>query len=361
MAGIYDLVTLDGVQRRLKTAPRFWLTMYGRQINFETEWIMFDRVYEDNRKLAPFVVPNVAGRPSRLNGFESDRFKPAYSKQKDIVDYTMHMDRVAGEALGGTLSYDQRRDAVVAYLLQQQKEKLQNTFNWLAARATIDGKVTIIGEDYPETLVDFRRHANLTVTLTGAAKWDQTTATPLQDIKEARIEANGQSGSRIKEWVFGQDAWEDFTQRVDLKDLLDKNYGGVTASNITRINALTEGYPDTIEYMGRISGADGQGAIDAWVDSTRYISPIDGKQKYYLDQGSVVGVSRDGMGGTRCFGAIKDRKAGYKAMEYFFKNWEEEDPSQEYLLTQSAPLMVPRDPNATVLLKVTTTIHTDEV
>jgi hypothetical protein len=353
MADIFDLATLDGIQKQIKTAPRFWLQeFFKRQINFEQEYIMFDRVYEDQRKLAPFVVPNVSGRPGKLGEFETYRFKPAYSKQKDVVDYTMHMDRMAGEALGGSLSIQQRRDAVKAYLLQQQKEKLQNTFNWLAARATIDGKVIIKGEDYPETLVDFRRHANLTITLTGAAKWDQATANPLEDLKDARIEANGQSGARIKTVMFGANAWELFTLRVDLKDILDTRYRGVAAEGITRINALTDGYPDSIEYMGRLAGVNGQGAIDCWVDTTRFVNPETGLEEFYLDQNTVCGVAPDAMGGTRCFGAIKDISAGFVPMEYHFKNWITEDPSQELLLTQSAPLMVPREPNATYSMKV---------
>lgn len=353
MAEIYDLVTLAGVQRRIKVAPRFWLQeFFKRQINFDTEWIMFDRVFTDMRKLAPFVMPSVAGRPQRLDGYSTDRFKPAYSKQKDVVDYTMHMDRMAGEALGGDMTYDQRRDAVIAYLLMMQKEKLQNLFNWLAAKAVIDGKVTIKGEDYPETLLDFKRHANLTTLLTGGARWTESTANPLQDIKDSRIEANGQSGARISKVVFGGIAWDLLTQRVDLKDLLDKNFGGVNVNGVTRVAQLTDGYPDSIEYMGRISGANGEGAIEAWVDTTRYLDPLTGAETYYLEQDCVVGAS-DMVEGVRCFGAIKDKRAGYKAMESFFKNWEEEDPSQEYLLTQSAPLMVPREPNATYKIKVT--------
>ncbi|KAB7719866.1 major capsid protein, partial [Proteus mirabilis] len=128
--------------------------------------------YGDDRKLAPFVVPNVAGRPQRMEGFEADTFTPAYSKQKDIVDYTMHIERQAGEALGGSLTIEQRRQAVIAELLRRQKVKINNTWNWLGARAIIDGKVTIEGEDYPSQLVDFRRHPDLTIVLTGAAKWD---------------------------------------------------------------------------------------------------------------------------------------------------------------------------------------------
>lgn len=351
MAELYDLMTLQGVSRRVKVAPLFWLNeFYKGQINFEQEWISFDRVFEDRRYLAPFVVPNVSGRPNRLQGYTSERFKPAYTKQKDIVDPTMHMERLAGEALGGTLTLEQRRAAVVAYLIQTQKEKTHNTWNWLAARATIDGKVTIKGEDYPETLVDFRRDAGLDATLTGAARWTETTADPLADIKEMRVGAQGLSGARISRIIFGGNAWELFAQRVDLKDLMDKNYGGVNA-NVTRINSLTDGYGDTIEYMGSISGASGQGRLELYVDTTRFIDPDTLTEEYYLDTNEVVGVS-DMMSGVRCFGAIKDKRAGFRALDLFFKNWDEEDPSQEYLLTQSAPLMVPREPNATFRMKV---------
>jgi hypothetical protein len=123
-ADLYDLMTLQGVSRRVKVAPAFWLTeFYKQQINFDQEYISFDRVFEDKRYLAPFVVPNVSGRPNRLSGYTSERFKPAYTKQKDIVDPTMHMERLAGEAYGGTLTLQQRRDAVIAYLIQTQKEK----------------------------------------------------------------------------------------------------------------------------------------------------------------------------------------------------------------------------------------------
>lgn len=345
---IFDLVTLQGIQRRVKTAPTFWLdSFFKSQINFESEWIMFDKVYGDDRKLAPFVVPNVAGRPQRLDGYESIRFKPAYSKQKDIVDYTMHLERVAGEALGGTLTIEQRRDAIIVKLLASQKVKLRNTNNWLAARSIIDGKVIIKGEDYPETLVDFRRDASLTMVLTGGAKWDQTTADPLADIKDQRINANELSGARISRVVFGRNAWELFCKRVDLRDMMDKNFGGQQVG----VTLIGDGYGDTIEYMGSIAGSSGQGKLECWVDSTRFIDPETGQEEYYLDENTIVGVS-DMVAGVRCFGAIMDADAGYRPMEYFFKNWRTPDPSQEYLLSQSAPLMVPKEPNATYSIKV---------
>lgn len=349
-AQLYDLMTMQGVNRRIKTAPRFWLGFYPRQINFDQEWIIFDEVTGDDRKLAPFVVPNVSGRPQSLEGFESKRFKPAYSKQKDIVDANMPLERVAGEAWGGSLSPAQRINAVKVELIRRQKNKLLNTFNWLAARALIDGKVTIVGEDYPETLVDFRRDGSLTSVLAGGAKWDQTTAKPLEDLKDMRYIVNELTGIKISRIIMGANAWELFTQRVDLKDMMDKNYGGVQINGVTRINSLTDGYGDTIEYMGSMSGVSGQSRYEFWVDTSRYVDAA-GVEQYHLDQNGVVGVS-DAFRGVRCFGAIKDLRAEMKSMEMFFKNWEIEDPSQELLLTQSAPLMVPGEPNATFFMKV---------
>jgi hypothetical protein len=346
---IFDLYTLQQVQRRIKTAPAFWLTFYPGQINFDGRKILFEKVFGDDRKLAPFVVPNVAGRPQRLEGFEAYTFEPAYSKQKDIVDYTMHIERQAGEALGGSLTIEQRRNAVIAELLRRQKVKINNTWNWLAARALIDGKVTIEGEDYPSQLVDFRRDANLTIVLTGGAKWDQTTADPLADLREARITANTLSGARIQRYIFGANAWELFCQRVDLKDMQNSLNRG--AGQNTSVSLINDGYGDTVEYMGRMAGLNGQGTMEFWVDTTKYIDPETGLEAFYLDQNTVVGVS-DMMAGVRCFGAIMDAEAGFRPLDTFFKNWREQDPSQEYLLTQSAPLMVPKEPNATFSIKV---------
>lgn len=347
---IFDLFTLAGIQRRIKTAPTFWLNeFYKGQINFEGKNILFERVYGDDRKLAPFVVPTAQGRPQRLDGFEMDTFRPAYIKQKDVVDPTMHLERLAGEAIGGTLTIDQRRNAVVAELLRRQKVKINNTWNWLAARATIDGKVTIKGEDYPEVVVDFRRDAALTTVLTGGAKWDQGTADPLKDLRESRYAASEISGARISKYIFGANAWELFCQRVDLKDMQNSINRG--AGQQTSVTLIGDGYGDTVEYMGSMSGLNGQGRMEFWVDTTRFIDPETNTEEYYLDQNTVVGVSPL-MEGVRCFGAIQDASAGYRPLDTFFKNWIENDPSVEYLLSQSAPLMVPKETNATFSIKV---------
>lgn len=345
---LYDLTTLLEVVRRQKTSqPAFWLNLFPRQINFQTPSVSFDLVYGDDRKLAPFVAPNVQGRPQALEGYETFSFKPAYTKIKDVVSAEMHIERMAGEDLGtGSMTIEQRRNAVIGYLLQQQRIKHRNLQEWMASRAIIDGKVVIKGEDYPEVTVDFRRDPSLTAVLTGGARWDQSTADPLGDLKTMRLAANDKSGARITRHIFGGNAWDLFAERVDLKELMDKRYGGLDVS-VTR---MTDGY-EGLEYMGVIQGLNGAGRIEAWVNTSKYIDPETGLEEFYLDQDTVVGVS-DLVQGVRCFGAIQDHGAGYRSLEIFFKNWINEDPSVEYLLSQSAPLMVPKNPDATYSLKV---------
>lgn len=343
----YDLVTIDSVFRQQKeVTPPFWLTLFGRQINFDTPEIYFDKVYGDDRGLAPFVVPTSQGRPQKLDGYTALALRPAYVKILDVVNPQMHVSRVPGEAFGGTLTLAQRRNAVIGELLRKARLKFANRNEWLAAKAVQDGKVTISGEDYPSTLVDFRRDGSLTSTLTGAAKWDQATGAPLTDLKNMRMAANGLSGARISKHVFGATAWDLFCQRVDVKELMNKNYGGREVA----VTLMSDGYRGQ-EYMGRIAGLNGAGAIDVWVDTSSYVDPEDGAEKYFLDQSTVVGVS-EMIEGVRCFGAIMDHVAGFRPLDYFFKNYFNDNPSVEYLLSQSAPLMVPKNPNATFSIKV---------
>lgn len=349
MAGqIYDTTTLLAVMSQQRIITPFWLGLFPQQINFDTEDIAFDRVNTDYRKLAPFVAPNVQGRAHSLTGYDTVSFKPAYVKPKHVIDPNMVIPRRAGETLGsGSLSLMQRRDAVIAEITRQHRTMLTNRNEWLAARAIIDGAVTIDGPDYPAVTVDFRRHASLSYVLAGAARWNQATGNPLLDIQAAKVNANVRSGARITKVVFGQAAWDYFCSRVDLKTMMSNQVvGGFTGTNVSLLADKYEGQ----EFMGIITGSNGGGRIEAWVDTSKYVDGT-GTEQFFLDQNTVVGIS-DMVEGTRCFGAIKDIDAGLQPLEVYSKMWRNEDPSVEYLLSQSAPLMVPKRPNASFKIVV---------
>ena len=66
----------------------------------------------------------------------------------------------------------------------------------------------------------------------------------------------------------------------------------------------------------------------------------------------MVAVGQNGLRGVQAHGAIYDIKAGLQPLEKFYKMWEENDPSVMMCMTQSAPLMVPAQINASLVVEV---------
>ncbi len=62
--------------------------------------------------------------------------------------------------------------------------------------------------------------------------------------------------------------------------------------------------------------------------------------------------SQGGIEGTQMFGAILDPMNDYGAARYFAKNWIDQDPAGEFVMTQSAPILVPKRVNATLAATV---------
>ena len=345
----YDLLTLTEVLKVQKRPLVFWLSQFFKsQLNSNDDKIAFDRVNEDYRRKAPFVAPNVQGKVLKSEGYDTISFKPAYVKPKHVIDANDVIVRRPGEQPGGELSQQQRRDAKVADILDRHKAMHTMTQEWMAARAVIDGKVVVEGEGYPKVTVDFRRDANLTSVLVGAAVWalDGTTGNPLADIKAMRITSNELCGAVIRDVIFGSEAYQRFAANPAVEKLLNNQVRG-SDSNFTKLN---DGFGDSVEYLGIISGGQGQGLIRLWQYTGKIRNDSDVLENI-LHTNTVVGVDGDMLQGFRCFGAIKDGKAGFQSLEMFPKVWEDQDPWQEYLMTQSAPLMVPKQPNASFSIK----------
>lgn len=352
MAGLYDTFRLLQTQRKFKTLPAFFLNWFGTQINFQEDKIAFDKVMTDMTRIAPFVAPTAQGKVIKEEGHNMVAFKPAYVKPKHVIDPNMIIPRQPGEALAtGSLTIDQRRNAVIAYLLRKHRAMHENTWEWMAAQALLYGYVDVEGENYPKTRVDFGRDPALTATVDWSAA-GYTFEQALEDIYMMRRLANAKSFSSAvtTDHVFGGEAWAQFAklgkeQLFGRNGLMDNRIGG-SETSMTR---LWDGF-EGVEYMGTISGLNGGGKINVWVNTQKYRDDKNVSQ-FLMPQKAVLGVSQ-GVDGVRCFGAVLDKQAGYQALEYFPKMWENEDPSVEYLMTQGAPLMVPRDPNATYLINV---------
>lgn len=358
--GFYDTAVLLEVisDPTLAPIPGFWLRYFPTTYNSTVEKIMFDEIDINEYRLAPFVAPHVQGVPMISKGFITRSFKPAYLKPKHVIDPSRALLRTAGETpLLGSLSPGQRFEAALADNLRRERMMIENRWDWMACQAVVTGQVVVKGENYPAVTVDFGRDGGLTSVLSGAALWSATTATPIADIQAKRDLSFKLSRAPITDLIFGINAWGSFLlpSHGDVQGLLNVlQRGQESAFNVSGIN---DGGP--FQYMGRIQGYGGLGALNLWTYSNWYESLGDGVEDGadagvgvpYFDEDTVVGVG-GALHGVQAFGAILDRRAGLAALPLFPRQWDADDPSVSYTMTQSAPLMVPMRPNNSFSMKV---------
>lgn len=339
--GIYDTAELMKVVRTVHAPTSYWLDLlFPTVITFDTKEVDFD-VVDKNRRLAPFVAPTAQGVPLRQEGYVTRRFTPAYIKPKDQVDPARLLHRQPGEALMGKLSPAQREDLIVADILENHRFAIERRLEWMACEAAVNGAITVSGPDYPTKTVSFGRDVSLTKNLTGTTRWSETTATPLEDIETWMQEVHRISGYTPTRITMGINAWNAFKKHADVKEMLDTRRGSR--------NAIESGPGAGLPWQYRAS-LDSAGGLEIYTYNDIY-EDDQGNQVNFLDQDTVV-LTSPAVEGVRAFGAIMDRKAGWVATTMFPKMWEQEDPSALYLMTQSAPLMIPTRPNASLVAKV---------
>ena len=330
----YDTVTLGAVVRALPRALPFLLEKFFPTVRlFNGKKIAFDDIATD-RRIAPFVSPVEAGQVVSARGSVMKDFTPAYIKPKHLVDPNRIVDRLPGESIGGDITIGGRRDTVIADNLRMERDAILYRLEWMAAKVVLDGKVTISGEKYPTVEVDFGRDPALTKVLTGTALWtDTVNSDPIEDIENWSSEKDGPT----TDIPMGKAAWAAFRKHPKVKDVLDTNIRG-TESWLE----IGPGAGEDVRLAGILSGT-----MRVWVYSAEY-EDDDGNYVPYVPDNRVI-LSSPALQGVRAYGAIMDGEANYQAVEYFLKHWvTNDDPFAEYTMTQSAPLLIPARPNASM-------------
>lgn len=335
---LFDTKTLLGVYRDMPSPSTYFLSLlFGQVMTFEDEFIDFEKLV-GGRKLAPFVTPTSQGVPIMSQGSTVTRLKPAYIKPKDAVEPSRLFKKLPGNLLQDTQgSPQQRYNALVAGILQEHRETIERRWEWMAARAALDGKVLIEDDRYPARMVDFQRDPTHTVVLTTTARWGQPASNIMGDIEGWR--------SKVRKATFGGPT-NRLTVSPDVWDVMRKDAGVLAQLNtqIRGTNAdlntgIREG--ELVERIGKLSDT-----LELWINSD-YYQNSNGTTTNYMGTGEVL-LSGPNVQGVRAFGAIVDKAANFVASPVFPKMWDQEDPSATFVMTQSAPLMVPVNPNNTL-------------
>lgn len=330
------LQSLQSLQR----PPRFLMDMFfPNVITFDTQKVSFD-LEDDNMELAPFVSPVVAGKAEKGKGYQTKDFAPAYVKPKNQIDPNQPLIRRPGEQYAGRLTAADRRNLVINETLRHQRERIDRRKEWMAAQALTTGKIIVVGDDYPTAEVDFGRASAHTATLTGVNRWGESGVVPSDNLDawmDIVAEAVGAGCDMV---VMGKEAWKLLKKDTAFMEMLDREKG---QNNLIQLGYQT-GMPGTPQYKGSV------GDVAFYTYNGVYKNA--GSTQKMLDDYGVLVAATGAHSGMQLHGAILDGTAGYMPYDYFPKNWVENDPPVEFVMTQSAPLMAPGRPNAVLYRKV---------
>lgn len=340
----YTTAKLVQVVPNLKTSQNFLLdAFFSNIVEFDTEEVAID-VDVGLRRMSPFVSPLVEGKLVETRKYLTNKFKPAYIKDKRAPDLRKPVRRAIGERIGGgEITAGERMMINLQDEMADQVDMVNRRLEWMAASALTTGTVTIAGDGFQTAVIDFGRSASLTIALTGATKWGNTqnaqgrdtNITGQLDSWAARILKA--SGAVVTDIVFTSSAWNRFLTAEGVQGAIQ--YPTLASSG----NAVNPGsqIKKGAVYKGR------WGQYDLWLYNDWYIDANNVEQPMLAD-GTIIMSGGEALMGTRAFGAILDPRFAYGPMAYAPKTWIQDDPAQQILMMQSAPLVIPSRVNASL-------------
>lgn len=347
---VYGTEFLIGAYGVVDKPNLFFLDMFfGPEQVFETEKIAFDKV-DRARRLAPFVSHRVAGRAMHQQGYVTKDFAPAYVKPKHVIDTTRPLKRMPGERLLGSYSPEERYLRAIVELMALEDDYIARREEWMAAQILLSGEVIVQGEDFPEMVVNFGRPGAQTIQLTGANQWGQTGVSSMSNLRSWNSAVMLASGFNANVVIMDPAAQELFIKDPEVKEILNNRVNTPVGAdfkigNIQIGGVLAGAIGEEVKYLGQI------GEFQVFVYQQTYTDEA-GVVQQMIPANTVILASPGGVQGTRTYGAVRDAKAGFRALPRFPKMWQEEDPSVTYLMTQSAPLPVVGWPEASLAVTV---------
>ena len=144
--------------------------------------------------------------------------------------------------------------------------------------------------------------------------------------------------------TFGAAAWAAAQSDPELKEYMNTSYRGSDELTLNRGLVRSD-----VAQPATFVGTFGAG-IDAYVYNGTFQND-DGSLAQIMDPRDMV-LTAPGVEGVKAYGAILDEDADLQPIDIFPKMWSEKDPSARFIMSQSAPLMIPVNPNRTFRARV---------
>lgn len=333
----YSTQTLLGMFSEIKRPKRFLLEKFFlREQAFTTEEVHFDKLL-GTRRLAPFVSPFVKGKPLPRAGEQITSYKPPYLKPKHVLTPDLAIKTMPGESLQGDMTPQQRLDRIRVQCLQEQDDAIVRREEWMASTLLRTGALTVAAEDHPPMTIDLGRPAGHTVALTTTARWGETGVSPFQNLRTWAGTVANAAGVAPTEVVMDPLAASLLLADTQIKDFHNILNYRPSDANINLLGSLA--VPDEAQSLGSFGG------FNFWQYQSTYLN-ADGTVGKFMPDYTVILGSPSGAQGIRTYGAIME-VGNLVATSRFPKEWDEQDPSARFLMTQSAPLPLLGVPEAT--------------
>jgi hypothetical protein len=340
--GLFTTRQLIGVtQDKLKFNALFLNLFFKREITFDTEEVMLDKI-TGRAPIAVYVSPQVEGKVLRNLGGMTRTLKPGYVKPKHQVTPAMVVDRLPGEDPAMLADPAYKRERIIAQNLKQEEESIVQVEEMQAVQAVLKGKYLMEGEQFEKVEVDFGRNPANNIIQSGSAAWskqDQDTFDPTFDLDMYADQSNGAINIAVMDGL----SWRVLNGFKLFREKMDTRRG----SNSQLETALKD--------LGAIVSFKGYYGDLAIVVTKGQYAKEDGKTERYMPDSTIV-LGNTLADGIRCYGMIHDAEfvaEGITVAKRYPKNWiTKGDVSSEYTMTQSAPLMVLPEPDNFVVITI---------
>ena len=316
------------------------MLMFPGAFEFDSAEVYFDRVLDDMR-MAPYVAPLAPGKIQQPRGFRKETVIPASIKPKNQINPNEVLARMAGERIGGEMSAADREAALRQFYLAKHREQIARRHEWEAAQLLQTGSVTMVGDDYPSTVVDFSRTGALTKALTLTDRWGETGVSPYDDVEEWCDLVATTSGSAVNVVTMDRLAWNLYKADPKAQKALDRTLG----QNVAISLGLTNAVPGAPQYKGS------DGNIEFYVYNDVYHDDSFTTHNLVPDY-SVGLISQGGYQGAKLSGVVQHASNHFGKGEFFPHEWIEEGTGAQFVETITSTILAPKRVNASAFATV---------
>lgn len=339
MPTLYDTRTLMAVGQALDAPPSFLLdTFFRTEFNFDTEKVDVDLI-DRSKRLAMFVQRGNAADVRASRGYTTRSYTPPQIVELQRIDPSKPLKRPPGARPSGEMSAGERYDANVSDAMDENRALIKRREEWMAADALVNSQITVSGENVSAETISFGRAGGQSVTLSGDFRWGQATPAIVPNLQAWMTQTSALSGSTPTDVVMGATAADAFLTDDDVKARLD---------NRSAIGAVMNMGPQDAE-TGAFLGV--MGGLRFWMYTAEYTDD-DGNAQKFIPSNSLI-MTGPGLEGTRAYGAIEDPGSGFVAVDVFDSMYTSDNPPGTFVMSRSAPLVIPVRPNASLKAIVT--------